>query len=252
MAMNDPDEFADNIERELRKFSYAGRAAGNKRYLKSDLEHLGASVGEIREVLKRFTAGHPNLSRLDVLSAAQALWSRPVHERRMAAVMLLESRTNLLIAEDLDFLETLIREARGWAFVDAIAGDIAGAILVRHPGASRRVDRWALDPDFWVRRSALLSTLLPHKAGRPLDRFLGYAEAMLDETMFFIRKAIGWVLREAGKQRGDEVFAWLESRMARVSGVTIREAVKYLSPSQRQSLLAVYGSRRPRHRRTGR
>jgi 3-methyladenine DNA glycosylase AlkD len=70
----------------------------------------------------------------------------------------------------------------------------------------------------------------------PLDRFGRYADAMLDEREFFIRKAIGWVLRETGKIRPDEVFAWLLPRAARASGVTIREAVKYLTPEHREAL----------------
>jgi 3-methyladenine DNA glycosylase AlkD len=67
---------------------------------------------------------------------------------------------------------------------------------------------------------------------------------MLDETEFFIRKAIGWVLRETGKRRPQEVFEWLVPRTARVSGMTIREAVKDLDPDQREDLLNAYRVRR--------
>ena len=83
------------------------------------------------------------------------------------------------------------------------------------------------------------------KVGLPLDRFLGYADAMLDEKEFFVRKAIGWVLREEGKRRPDEVVAWLAPRTHRASGVTMREAVKYLPPEDREVLLAAYRDRRP-------
>src|SRR2546421_683608 len=65
----------------------------------------------------------------------------------------------------------------------------------------------------------------------------GYADRRLEEREFFIRKAIGWVLREVSKKRPDLVFEWLEPRAARASGVTTREAVKYLSPSQRHAIL---------------
>jgi 3-methyladenine DNA glycosylase AlkD len=67
---------------------------------------------------------------------------------------------------------------------------------------------------------------------------------MLDEKEFFIRKAIGWVLREVGKQRPDEVFEWLAPRTARTSGVTMREAVKYLKPEQREALMGAYKEKR--------
>jgi 3-methyladenine DNA glycosylase AlkD len=66
---------------------------------------------------------------------------------------------------------------------------------------------------------------------------------MLEEREFFIRKAIGWVLREASKRRPDLVYAWIAPRAGRASGVTIREAVKYLPSAQRDEILAAYRRR---------
>ena len=74
---------------------------------------------------------------------------------------------------------------------------------------------------------------------------------MLDETEFFIRKAIGWVLREVSKRRPDLVFEWLAPRAARASGVTVREAVKYLSTDQRQAIMASYVGAASRAHRPG-
>ena len=91
-----------------------------------------------------------------------------------------------------------------------------------------------------MRRSSLLAELRPIRNGADLDRFLGRAERMLDEREFFIRKAIGWVLREAGKRRPDEVVAWLAPRTHRASGVTMREAVKYLPAAEAARLMRAY------------
>jgi DNA alkylation repair enzyme len=68
---------------------------------------------------------------------------------------------------------------------------------------------------------------------------------MLAEREFFIRKAIGWVLRETAKARPEEVDAWLAPRTDRASGVTVREAVKYLPAPRRKALLAAYKAKRP-------
>ena len=87
-----------------------------------------------------------------------------------------------------------------------------------------------------MRRAALLSQLAPLRAGRDFARFAGYADAMLEEREFFIRKAIGWVLRDYGKTHPDTVTAWLMPRRARASGVTMREAVKYLPEDAKGAL----------------
>ncbi|SMX80003.1 DNA alkylation repair enzyme [Brevibacterium linens ATCC 9172] len=101
------------------------------------------------------------------------------------------------------------------------------------------LERWASEEDFWIRRSALLAHLVPLRQGRgDFDRFSRFAEAMLEEKEFFIRKAIGWILRDTARTRPDLVFDWILPRAHRASGVTVREAVKRLSPEQRDAVLA--------------
>jgi 3-methyladenine DNA glycosylase AlkD len=227
---------ADALERRLREIGTPERAAGAQRYLKSDLEFLGATVPEIRRELRATTKAFGEITHPELVTLAEVLWSRPIHERRLAAVLLLARHAKLVGPDDLDLLLRLVRESRTWAYVDGLAGDAVGTLVLRHPNAAAALDAWARDDDFWVRRSALLAQLRPLRAGAELDRFGRYADAMLDEREFFIRKAIGWVLRETGKIRPDEVFAWLLPRAARASGVTIREAVKYLTPEHREAL----------------
>jgi 3-methyladenine DNA glycosylase AlkD len=95
------------------------------------------------------------------------------------------------------------------------------------------LDRWAGDDDFWIRRSSLLAHLLALRGGEgDFERFAGYADGMLAEKEFFIRKAIGWVLRDTARKRPDLVYEWILPRAARASGVTIREVVKRLSAEQ--------------------
>jgi 3-methyladenine DNA glycosylase AlkD len=236
----DPVGAAASIEDELRAGGTPARAEGEKAYLKSDLDFLGVTVAQVRAAVRRVA---PSLDRAELLALVDALWDSTVFDRRLAAALLLDARVDLLEPADLNVIERLVRRSRTWALVDVLAGGVAGALLVRHPDAAHVLDRWAADDDFWVRRSALLALLTPMKRGLPLDRFLRYADAMLDEKEFFVRKAIGWVLREEGKRRPDEVVAWLRDRTHRVSGITVREAVKYLAPEDRDALIAAYRDR---------
>ena len=223
-----------------------GRAVQEKRYLKSDLTFLGATVWQIRAEVKAAARAGPDLDHDRLLALVEALWSRPVFERRMAATVLLELRTDLLTVDDLPLVERLLRESHTWALVDGLAVDVVGAVLAADPDRTMTVlDRWSTDDDFWIRRSALLAWLRPLRHGAPLDRFLGYADAMLDEKEFFIRKAIGWVLREVGKRRPEEVSRWLAPRTHRASGVTMREATKYLPDADRERLMLAYREKRP-------
>ena len=165
----------------------------------------------------------------------------------MAAVLLLTDRRRLLTADDAGQIEHLLRTAGTWALVDGLAADVAGGLTERFPQRLHPVlDRWAADPDFWLRRSALLALLVPLRRGElgNFERFGRYADTMLDEREFFVRKAIGWVLRETGKRQPDLVIDWLRPRIGRASGVTVTEAVKWLPAGPQQELRAAYRSRK--------
>jgi 3-methyladenine DNA glycosylase AlkD len=218
----------------------AARARQASRYLKSDLDFLGVSVPDIRSAVTGTARSGPDPGRAGVLAWARTLWREPVHEHRTAAIEVLRHFVRNLEPADLALVEAWVREAHGWAYVDPLAGDIAGPIALRHPAAWPLIDAWATDEDFWVRRSALL-TLLPgiRKGQQDRERFERYATPMLAEKEFFIRKAIGWVLRETAKKDPAYVIAWTHQHLDLMSGVTFREAVRRLPPEQAERLKAI-------------
>jgi 3-methyladenine DNA glycosylase AlkD len=224
------------------------RAAQEKRYLKSDLDFVGVPVPATRALVKGVLAGHLGLDRAAIVALAGRLWDSRVFEHRRMAVEVLTARRTSLGPPDLGFVEGLLRQARTWALVDPLAGDVAGAIVGADGGGEARavLDRWAGDADFWLRRSALLALRLPLRS-QPgeFERFGRYADAMLEDQEFFVRKAIGWVLREVGRRQPDAVYAWLLPRAARASGVTLAEALKPLGAEQRALLIAAKGSKDP-------
>jgi 3-methyladenine DNA glycosylase AlkD len=239
---------ADAIEAQLRTGVSPERAAGSKAYLKlGHLEFTGASVPQARAAVVAWRRSQADLGREHLLAVASSLWARPVFECRMAAVLLLTDRKQLLTAADMPVIERLLRESGTWALVDGLAADVAGSLMARFPELGTTLDRWAADGNFWVRRSALLALLVPLRRGEPtgFSRFAGYADQMLEEREFFIRKAIGWVLRETAKRQPALVLDWLAPRTDRVSGVTLREAVKYLPAPDRDRLTAAYRAGQP-------
>ncbi|MFN8019676.1 MAG: DNA alkylation repair protein [Acidimicrobiales bacterium] len=224
----------------LRAAGDPARAPEQRAYLKSDLEFWGVTVPEVRAIVK---AALTTRSRPDhdlVVGVADQLWRAPVHERRLAACQVLALHVVVLSPDDLVLVERLLREARTWALVDVLAPDVVGPLAVAHPEATGAVlDRWNRDADFWLRRASMLALLRPLRAGGgDWERFCRYADACWTEPEFFVRKAIGWILRDTGRRRPDMVFEWLLPRAAIASGVTIREAIKPLDDAQRAAIAA--------------
>jgi 3-methyladenine DNA glycosylase AlkD len=229
----------------LRALGTPARAEQEKRYLKSDLEFFGVAVPHLRAAVKAAVKeqlaadGRPGsrLARETAVAWVLALWRAPVHERRAAAIEILQLAVPGLVADDLATVEQLIHESLTWAYVDTLAGNIAGRVAQRDPASWKRIDTWATDGDFWVRRSALLALLPGIRTGQPdLQRFTRYSGPMLPEKEFFIRKAIGWVLRETCRRDPEWVAAWTEAHLAEISGVTFREAVRRLPVADKTRL----------------
>jgi 3-methyladenine DNA glycosylase AlkD len=223
----------------LRAAARPERAEREKAYLKSTLVHYGVSVPATRALAVRSGKG---LDHDTLVAVASELWDEPadpVHERRLLAAELLEARVDLLGAADLPLLERLLRESRTWALVDTLAPSVVGPLSERFPaGVEPWLDRWAVDDDFWLRRAALLAHLVPlRRGGGDWERFTRYADPLLADREFFVRKAIGWVLRDTGRRRPSLVREWVEPRATRMSGVTLREAVKPLDAADRDRLL---------------
>jgi len=239
-----PAAETDRLRALLEPLGTAERAVGEKRYLKSDLEFLGVTVPAVRKAAKAWLGNRTDLKRGELRALAEELWGRGVNELRRFAIELLTLRADLLRAADMKLLERLLRHSHTWAYVDALAVHVVGGLVERYPSLESSLDRWARDDDFWIRRSAMLALLLPLRDGAgDWDRFAGYADRMLEEKEFFIRKAIGWVLREVSKTRPALVARFVSARTDRISGVTIREAVRHFDGDDRDRLMAAYRSR---------
>jgi 3-methyladenine DNA glycosylase AlkD len=246
--MTDPTVTAlvESIAAELERHADPERAVQAKRYLKSELSFLGVGTPAVRRITKEFLGRQAVLDRPFLLALVDALWRPGVHELRAVALEALVAHLRLLLPEDLRLVEALLRESRSWAYVDALAVHVAGRLVARHAELAAALDRWAGDADFWVRRAALLALLEPLRhGGGDLERFARFADAMLEEREFFIRKAIGWVLREIGRKRPELVEGFLGPRLDRVAGLTLREGVKHLPAGRRDALRAARAGRRP-------
>lgn len=233
-----PEPIVADLTETLRAEATPERAKREKAYLKSDLDFLGATVPAIRRAATTVHRRHRDLSHDELLRLVEELWRRGVHELRMAVVELLDLYDDRLTPADLGLLERLIHESSTWALVDGLSASVVGSLLDRFPDeVHSELARWARDDDFWLRRASLLAYLPGLRSGRgDFHRFVALADPMLEEREVFIRKAIGWVLREAGKRNPEQVTAWLEPRLDRASGLTVREAVKYLPDADRERL----------------
>jgi 3-methyladenine DNA glycosylase AlkD len=236
----------EELEGELRAVGDLQRAVGAKAYLKSDLEFIGVAAKPLREVARAFLIGHPEIDREALLGLVRALWERPVFELKAVAVALLERREGDLVTGDLELVEDLLHRSHTWALVDWLCTKVAAPLVERDPESTAAVlDRWSRDGDFWVRRASMLSQLPALRAGSgDFGLFASLASRMVGESEFFIRKAIGWVLRDVSKKRPQLAHRFLVEHIDEVSGLTLREGSKYLPSEDRDALRELHRARK--------
>jgi 3-methyladenine DNA glycosylase AlkD len=188
-----------DVRAALRATGDPERARGMQAYLKTTEPCLGVRLPDVRRIVAEAVREHPPGSAAEVQAAAQALWREAtVREERYAAVAVTGLPVARGVLDLLPLYEEMITTGAWWDLVDGIAGRIRD-LLLAHPAQLRPVlVHWARSPDRWLRRSAIIAQL---GAKDRTDRALlaDVIETNAADPEFFVRKAIGWALRDLAK-----------------------------------------------------
>jgi len=138
-------------------------------------------------------------------------------QRRFAAYQTIEA---------LPMYEEMIVSGAWWDFVDTIAAHgIGGLLRTNKPQVRRTMLRWSRSPDMWKRRTSILCQLT-FKNETDLKLLYACIEPSIDSPEFFLRKAIGWALRQYAWTNPDEIRRYVRKNATRLSPLSLREAVK--------------------------
>jgi 3-methyladenine DNA glycosylase AlkD len=220
---------AETLHQRLKEVADPARAPAMQAYMKSGMPYLGVSAAPMRRVCKSVFAGlaWPDSAawQADVLGIWRAAEFR---EQRYAAIELTGASAARAFhrTDALPMYEEMIVGGAWWDYVDAIAAHRLWAILQndRAPMTEWMLS-WSLDENMWKRRSAILCQVRA-KAATDLDLLYACIEPSLDSKEFFLRKAIGWALREYGWTDPVEIRRYVAANEARLSPLSRREALK--------------------------
>lgn len=226
-----PTSFVAEIDVTLRQHADAQIAFDMRAYLLNQFEFLGIRAPVRRQAVKAITTNTVWTSPQEVMKVAQLLWEKPEREFRYTAIDFLKRHAKWFDVSHLPELLHLLQREPWWETVDGLAS-VIGLIMRRQVqtgvlDAQHICDDWIEHSDFWVRRCAML-----HQLGWRLDtdtnRLFRYSEQLALEDEFFIRKAIGWALRDYARWNPTAVQNYIEQKQGIFSGLTVREATKHL------------------------
>ncbi|MCP4868701.1 MAG: DNA alkylation repair protein [Proteobacteria bacterium] len=169
---------------------------------------------------------HPPADQAAYEAGVRALWALPHRECQYTAIEYATQHRRFITSASLPLYEELIRVGAWWDLVDPIASHLVGGVwLAERASTELLMDRWIEDECLWIRRTALIGQLR-HKERTDTARLTRYCLARAHEQEFFIRKAIGWALRQHSWTDPDFVRGFLRDHREQLSGLSFREASK--------------------------
>jgi 3-methyladenine DNA glycosylase AlkD len=203
------------------------RAPAMAAYMRDQFPFLGLPK-PVRTPLERdvyATAGGASLSERDLADLALTCWARDEREYQYAACDVLDRRVKVLGPGFLPTAEQLITTKSWWDTVDALAGHVVGSIVRADLSQRALMDRWLVDPDIWLARTAILHQL-SWKGDTDPGWLFDACLTRAGDTEFFIRKAIGWALRSYSYVDAAAVEAFVTAHADELAGLSRREAMK--------------------------
>jgi 3-methyladenine DNA glycosylase AlkD len=225
------DEVAKTVlDRLVREYGSArdpSAAAPMAAYMRGQFPFLGIPTRARRELSRRVVDGVGTPTEAVLTEVSLACWGLPEREYQYFASDWLRRHARVLSAAFLATARTLVTTRSWWDTVDALAAHVVGPVVARHPATVSTMDEWAASSDLWLARTAILHQLR-YAERTDADRLFRYCVSRAGDRDFFVRKAIGWALREHGRTSPEEVRRFVAAQGGHLSPLSVREALKHL------------------------
>jgi 3-methyladenine DNA glycosylase AlkD len=210
----------------LEPYRDAAKAALMAKYMRDQFAFLGVPSPQRKALARELFQTLGLLKEPIDVQLVHDLWNLPEREYQYLALDYLDRQRKKLEPTHADLLEYCVTNKSWWDTIDPLA-HVAGALVRLHPVTLERIEAWSRHQNFWLRRIAILHQLA-FKRDTDEARLFKYVLENAHDTEFFIRKAIGWALREYSYTSPDAVQKFVQDHAQELSGLSRREALKAL------------------------
>lgn len=228
------------LKKRLKDQADPERAPGMQAYMKSEMPYLGVASTPLKALAREVFAAHPIEDAETYRDTILELWRKAkFREERYGAILLAETKryAKFRALELLPMYEEMIVSGAWWDYVDTLATHGLAELMKKHPKEMKPLMRaWSKSDNMWKARSSILCQ---NQLKEELDLRLLYEciEPSIASKEFFLRKAIGWALRELAWRDPDEVVRYVKKRKSELSGLSKREALKNVLKSGKISAI---------------
>ena len=195
------------------------------KYMLNKFEYIGIKTPERREIFKNFFKEYKNGEKID-WEFVNKCWENKYREFQYVGADYLKNMKDKLTIDDIPKFKRLILEKSWWDTIDNLDMTI-GALALKDSNVNKILLEWSLDENIWLRRIAIDHQLL-RKEKTDIELLEKILKNNLEQTEFFINKAIGWALRDYSKTNPEWVKSFIEKNKENMAKLSIKEASKYL------------------------
>lgn len=233
---------AAQARRDLKRLSRPPGVFDARGYFRGDVDLRFYNVGTetMRGLAKTIHAAHrADWSIVEAIAFADLMIQDPYLEVKAVGVEVVARYRR-------DFAPRLLpawkrwlarNDSANWATTDQISCYVIGPLLERHPELASQMRAWARHRNMWVRRAAAASLIPSVRLGRALDVAYDVARTLHPDPHDLIHKAVGWLLREAGKADATRLERYLRANGTAMPRTTVRYAIERFPPASRRALL---------------
>ncbi len=226
----DANLWVRSVDASLRSIANPELAGPMSAYMKGIAPFLG--IPKPKRAAAQKVLGVPPLD--DALDACRQLYALPEREFHYVATEVLRKYGPRFEPDALEAVKWFVQTHSWWDTVDDLTKCVGG-IVRTHTFLESKLDEWVRDPDFWVQRAAIL-----HQLGfgthTDVDRLFRLCLVQASNKEFFVRKAIGWALRDYAWTNPDAIRAFVEAHRSEFSPLTVREALKNIDDPRARAL----------------
>jgi len=205
------------------------QASGMQAYMKTDMPFHGVQKPGREPILKELVSMYPPETLEEYKELVLALWELPHREEKYLAQGVATAHNEFIVPDSLSLYRRMIVEGAWWDLVDEVATHMVRPLVIGYPKQVWPVvDTWIGEEDMWLRRSAIICQVGARES-TDADRLFRFCLARAHESEFFVRKAIGWALREYAKTDPVAVAEFVNAHRPELSGLSFREATKHIA-----------------------
>jgi 3-methyladenine DNA glycosylase AlkD len=203
-----------------------------QKYMKSTMPYHGVMSPEAKVINKEVFDDLAFTDANDWNQTVRSIWDHATHrEERYAALYVARSNAGEPYRTQIDALDLyryLASSGAWWDYIDPLSTSHIGDVLRAHPGEAKKIMReWSETEDMWLRRCSIICQLASKGSSMDLPFLFSMISRAADRPEFFLRKAIGWALRQAAREFPEEIVRYVKENEAKLSALSVKEALKH-------------------------